>query len=231
LLYSAGTIFVNYSKNYDINPDDISITLYSFAKLKFRNDTIYQQLAGQLQLRNVSMFSAQNLTNIMQALAAYQLMMNDNNNITMTNTATGSVLSSSSSKKEVRNDPVLLQCCAIIAQEFIKRSYEFKPNEISSLCRSFAVLGVKDAQFLTSVEQELTSRINNNNNKNTIHDDNNAMTTFNGQNIANILWQVLFMLGFKSHLYRIFGVFFSHNFVVVFFLKIPVYFLHRPPDV
>jgi hypothetical protein len=151
-----------------------------FANLKFVNDNIYRGLASRLNTNNVSLFDAQAISNIMWALASTGIPLQDK---LLSNFDT---YWQSSSDIRIHHpdsiDPVL-QCCAIAAREFMNRPHEFNPQNLANLCWSFATLGVKDVQFLKMAEEEVKCRINK-----FQKGGSEAMTAFNGQGIANILW-------------------------------------------
>jgi hypothetical protein len=164
-----------------IQPLGISTTMWSFAKLKFVNDNIYKGLASRLNTNNASLFSAQNFSNIMWALASAGMTVH---------IKTDSNIDSLDKKHRTIDEAVLidpvLQCCTITAREFMKRPHEFNAQSIDNICWSFATLGVKDVQFLNMVEEVVQSRISE-----FQKGRSNAMTAFTGQEIANILWYAI----------------------------------------
>jgi hypothetical protein len=177
LLHSIGNQLAD--TGFVAQPQHVSITLHSFAKLKFDDATLYRRIASRLQSNNAFLFTGQSVANIVWALATAGVKIQDNK---MQNTTLP--LQPLQNSKNIHHsyviDPVL-QGCAVAVQEFIKRPQEFNSQDISNLCWGFAELGVKDSQFVMKVEQEIKFRINN------FHSD---MSIFNGQEIANILWQV-----------------------------------------
>jgi hypothetical protein len=181
LLHSIGNQLAD--TGFVAQPQHVSITLYGFAKLKFHDDTLYRRIAGRLQSKNASDFDGQNFANIVWALATAGVTIQDNK-IQNTTLPLQPLQNSKNVHHSYEIDPVL-QCCAIAAQEFIKRPQDFNSQNISNMCWGFAELGVKDSLFLMKVEQEIKSRINNF--QKGQHSD---MPIFKGQEIANILWQV-----------------------------------------
>jgi hypothetical protein len=179
LFRSIGNRFSD--SNFDPGPQHVSMTMWGFAKMNFIDDTLYRSIACRLQWSNASLFSTQNIANIVWALATAGVMVKDN--------TTQNIAWASQSISNIKNnhqsfvmDPVL-QCCAIASHEFLKRPHEFNPQAISNLCWSFAVLGVDDSHFFTTVEKEIKYRINN-----IEKEQVDEMTLFNGQDIATILW-------------------------------------------
>jgi hypothetical protein len=161
----------------------------SFAKLshdvkktsiQHPGDNIYLSLASHLKSTNASTFQAQNISNIVWAFAAAGVKVNDKE---IERIATSTQLITKQSHISTK-DPVL-HCCAIAAQEFINRPDEFNSQDISNMCWSFAVLGVKHIQFLLAVDKEIKNRINKIRNG-----EQDEISVFTGQDIANILWYV-----------------------------------------
>jgi Protein of unknown function (DUF1601) len=162
-----------------VKPQEISMTMWGFAKLKLVNDDMYRHVASHLNTNNASQFSAQNISNILWALATAGMSVHFD--------AVSNIDSSLSNPRKHEAgliDPVL-QCCTIAAWEFMMRPHEFNPQDIANLCWSSATLGVKDVQFLKMAEEEVKCRINK-----FQKGGSEAMTAFNGQDIENILWQV-----------------------------------------
>jgi hypothetical protein len=198
LFHSVGKRFLERSLSAE--PQHISMTMWGFAKLKFGNDNIYRGLARRLSTNNTSTFTAQTISNTMWALATAGISI-QNASHSNTSIQLHSTLKIRKQHQELIN-PVL-QCCIISSKEFMKRPHEFNPQEISNLCWSFATLGVKDTLFLKAVEQEITSRINKI--QKGVQD---VMTSFNGQNIANILWCVILLVSLIIWLYYCLHIYF-----------------------
>jgi hypothetical protein len=184
LLLGLGKRFSD--KNFGVNPDAIGLTLWGYATLKFKNDDLYKKIALQFTTRNSSIFPAQSICNIVWALATAGVEKQP-----MQITKISQLINDmSTNQQNVVYDPVV-RCCAIAASEFIKRPHEFSQQGISNICWSFATLGVKHAQFLLAVEREINARIS------TINNDRvYTRSSFDAQNIASILWQVICFLKF-----------------------------------
>jgi hypothetical protein len=168
LLFPSGRSFAKLS--HDVN--DTSI--------QHPGDNIYLCLTSHLKSTNASTFQAQDISIILWAFATAGVKVNDKE---IQRIATSTHLVTKNSQISTK-DPVL-QFCAIAAQEFINRPHEFNSQEISNMCWSFAVLGVKHIQFLLAVDREIKNRINKIRNK-----EQDEMSVFTGQGIANILWYV-----------------------------------------
>jgi Protein of unknown function (DUF1601) len=165
-------------KSFLVEPRAISQTLWGIAKLKFVDDSLYLSIASRLQSTNASTFQAQTISNIVWALATAGVKVNYKE---IQRIATSTQLITKHSQISTK-DPVL-QFCAIAAQEFINRPHEFNSQNIANMCWSFAVLGVKHLQFLFSVDREIKNRINKIRNG-----EQDEISVFNGQEIANVLW-------------------------------------------
>jgi hypothetical protein len=166
LLFPSGRSFAKLS--HDVN--DTSI--------QHPGDNIYLCLASHLKSTNASTFQAQNISNIVWAFATAGVKVNDKE---IQKIATSTQLITEHSQISTK-DPVL-QCCAIAAQEFINRPHEFNSQNIAIMCWSFAVLGIKHTQFFFTVDREIKNRMNKIRNG-----EQDEISVFTGQNIANILW-------------------------------------------
>jgi hypothetical protein len=166
LLFPSGRSFAKLS--HDVNATSI----------QHPGDNIYLCLTSHLKSTNASTFKAQHISIIVWAFATAGVKVNDKE---IQRIATSTQLITKHSHISTK-DPVL-QCCAIAAHEFINRPHEFNSQDISNMCWSFAVLGVKHIQFLFSVDREIKNRINKIRNG-----EQDEISVFSGQNIANVLW-------------------------------------------
>jgi hypothetical protein len=165
-------------KSFLVETQHISITLWGIAKLKFVDDSLYLSIASRLQSTNASTFQAQNISNIVWALATAGVNVNDKE---IQRSALSPQLITKHSQISTKDQ--VLRCCIIAAQEFLNRPHEFNSQSIANMCWSFAVLGVKHTQFLLTVDREIRNRISN-----VREGQLNIMSVFTGQDIANILW-------------------------------------------
>jgi hypothetical protein len=166
---------------FNPEPQAVIMTMWGFAKLKFIDDTLYRSVAGRLQINNSSLIPVISMPSIMWALATAGVMARDNT-IQNRTLSLYSVSNNSNNHHNFEMDPVL-KCCSMASEDFLKHPHEINSRTLSSLCWSFAVLGVKDCRVFNKVEEEIKYRISCIQNEQV-----DEKILFTGDDVAKIMW-------------------------------------------
>jgi hypothetical protein len=195
---------------HDFIPQHISNIMWSFSKMGIRHPELFRSVALHLvgsststssgggsssssdcKYRGLDDFSPQEISNLAWAFAR-QAQLGETTVSRLRRNGT-STLDNDKGRLAVyatachdMDEALLHRLFAAMAETSLRVHDQLsllKPQELSNTCWALAVIGLRRAGFLQAANVELVNRLDR-----FIHGERNSVTTFKGQNIANILW-------------------------------------------
>ena len=178
---------------HSFKPQEIKDVLWSFSKVGLRHPELFKFVAEHLvgsendntDPRGLDDFSTQGLGNMAWAFARQaQLseMVSDRLNL---NTGNGKMSTYKTIYFDV-GENLLLKFFSSIAETNIRvydKLGKGKPQDITNTAWAFASLGLKDERYMDAAKDALVDRLSR-----YAKGEKNAVTTFKGQELANLLW-------------------------------------------
>jgi len=185
---------------YDFKPQELKDVLWSFSKIEIRHPNLFKTIAEHLvgeneessnSARGFASFSPQGLGNLAWAYARQAQLAAEAPTEARRNAA--STLAQSTGRLAVYTasyfdigEVLLHRLFRAIAEAAIVRHdnlRNLKPQDLSNLAWTYAVLGLSHRGFKDKAKDELRMRLGN-----FLAGDTRAMNSFKGQELANLLW-------------------------------------------
>jgi RAP domain len=130
---------------------DIASTLWSFATLEFRGDDVYRGVAYRMTPHQVRRAKPQELSNSVWALATAEIAVQDLD-------AFDTTLVPAALRPHPRDR--ITECFGMVAEELIRRPYDFKPQELKDCLWSFSKIGIRHPSLFKSTAIHLVGSDN-----------------------------------------------------------------------
>jgi hypothetical protein len=147
---------------------DIGTTLWSMASVGAYDAQLYKRLIQRLSVAQWTRAKPQELSNIVWAMARAEMELGDDQDAFDTSL----LVLYTSKRPPAPQDPVVV-VFGIVAQELLRRPFDFKPQEVKDVLWSFSKIGIRHPALFKFVAQHLVTR---------------GMDDFSPQGLGNLAW-------------------------------------------
>lgn len=153
---------------------DIASTLWSLATLEFKGDDVYRGVAYRMTPHHVRRAKPQELSNTVWALATAEIPIQDLD-------AFDTTLVPAALRPHARDR--ITECFGMVAEELIRRPYDFKPQELKDCLWSFSKIGIRHPSLFKSTAIHL---VGNDDDQSTERP--RSFSDFSPQGLGNTAW-------------------------------------------